>query len=48
MHIAGKSCHEWLGEHLKIRSHAEDPVPSSISVVGRREDVQGADQPSGC
>jgi hypothetical protein len=31
MHIEGKSCHEWLGEHLKIRSHAEDPVASSIS-----------------
>jgi hypothetical protein len=30
-----------------IRSHAEDPVPSSISVVAGREDVQGTDQPSG-
>jgi hypothetical protein len=48
MHIEGESLHERLGELLVIRSHAEDPVPSSISVVGGREDVQGADQPSGC
>ena len=53
-HIAGESVHEWLGELLVIRSQAEDPVPSSISVVAGREDVQGrgdvqgTDQPSGC
>jgi hypothetical protein len=41
MHIAGESVHEWLGELLAIRSHTEDPVPSSISVVAGREDVQG-------
>src|SRR5215216_514072 len=40
-HIAGESVHEWLGELLVIRSQAEDPVPSSISVVAGREDVQG-------
>ena len=28
-------------------THAEDPVPSSISVVAGGEDVQGTDQPSG-
>jgi len=44
-HIAGESVHEWLGELLVIRSQAEDPVPSSISVVAGREDVQGTDQP---
>jgi hypothetical protein len=47
-HIAGEWVHEWLGELLVIRCHAEDPVPSSISVVAGREDVQGTDQPSGC
>jgi hypothetical protein len=46
--MEAEEVHEWVGELLVIRSHAEDPVPSSISVVAGREDVHGADQPSGC